>query len=70
MSDVEIAAREPDLRPAFALSDVDGVEFFRVRVPRSSSAPAVSLKHVSSFRVFGSQCVPDKSFPKVDETLL
>jgi hypothetical protein len=24
-------------------------------------------KQVSNFRVFGSQCIPDKSFPKVDE---
>jgi len=68
MSNVEIAAREPDLRPAFSLLDVHGADFFRVRVPRPSSAPAFSLRQVSAFRSFGSQFVPDKSFPEVDET--
>ena len=70
MSNVEIATREPDLRPAFSLFDVDGADLFRVRVPRPSSAPTFSLTQVSNFRVFGSQFVPDKSFPSVDEKLL
>jgi len=70
MSNVEIATREPDLRPAFSLFDVDDADLFRVRVPRPSSAPVFSLKQVSNFRVFGSQFVPDKSFPSVDEKLL
>jgi polygalacturonase len=69
MSNVEIATREPDLRPAFSLIDVDGADIFRVRVPRPSPAPAFSLKQVSNFRVFGSQFVPDKSFPSADEKL-
>ena len=70
MSHVEIATREPDLRPAFSLFGVDGADLFRVRVPRPSSAPTFSLTQVSNFRVFGSQFVPDSSFPKVDEKLL
>src|SRR5271157_4257452 len=70
MSNVEIATREPDLRPAFSLIDVDGADFFRVRVPRPSSAPTFSLTQVANFRVFGSQFVPDSNFPSVDEKLL
>lgn len=70
MSNVEIATREPDLRPTFSLIDVDGADLFRVRVPRPSSAPTFSLKQLSNFRVFGSQFVPDNIFPKVDEKLL
>jgi len=70
MSNVEIATREPDLRPAFSLIDVDGADLFRLRVPRPSSAPAFSLKQVSNFRVFGSQFVPDNILAKVDEKLL
>jgi polygalacturonase len=67
MSNVEIAAEQPDQRPAFALVDVEGADLFRVRVPRPSVAPAFSLKQVANFRVFGSQFVPDKSFQQVDE---
>jgi polygalacturonase len=59
MSNVEIATESPDPRPAFWIKDVQGADFFRVRVPRSASAPAFDLQNVSDFRVFGSQFVPD-----------
>ncbi|MGD0307198.1 MAG: glycoside hydrolase family 28 protein [Candidatus Acidiferrales bacterium] len=65
MSNVEIATLAPDARPAFTLVDVNGADFFRVRVPRAQgsaqSARAFSLKNVSNFRVFGSQFIPDTS---------
>jgi len=70
MSNIEIATEKPDQRPAFALSDVEGADLFRVRVPRPSLGPTFSLRRVSDFRIFGSQFVPDQSFPKVDDKLL
>jgi polygalacturonase len=54
---VEIAVRTPDARPAFWLDDVDGADFFRVRVPRS--APAFDLRSVQNFRSFGAQFLKD-----------
>jgi len=70
MSNVEIATREPDHRPTFALMDVDGADFFRVRVPRQSPGPAFSLKQVANFRTFGSQFLSDWSAAKVDEKII
>ena len=66
MSNIEIATEQPDARAAFALKDVEGADFFRVRVPRSSPAPVFALEAVSEFRVFGSQFVADKSVAKVE----
>ncbi len=67
MSNVEIATREPDHRPAFALIDVDGADLFRARVPRQGPGTAFSLKQVANFRTFGSQFLSDWSAAKVDE---
>jgi len=62
MSNVEIQTRTPDPRPAFWLNDVDGADFFRLRVP-SGAAPAFDLTSVKNFRHFGSQHLPDKTLP-------
>lgn len=70
MSHIEIATEKPDPRPAFALVNAAGADFFRVRVPKPSAGAAFSLKQVSDFRVFGSQFVPDQSFPQADSKLL
>jgi polygalacturonase len=69
MSNIEIATVAPDPRAAFVLEDVEGADFFRVRVPRSGSgahAPAFDLKNVQDFRVFGSQFVPDTAADHID----
>ena len=64
LSNVEIVTEKPDARPVFALTDVDGADLFRVRVPSSPSVFA--LKKIRNFRVFGSQFVADKSLAQVD----
>jgi len=64
LSNVEIVTEKPDARPAFALTDVDGADLFRVRVP--SSLSAFALKKVRNFRVFGSQFVAHKILAQVD----
>jgi hypothetical protein len=68
MSNVEIATETPDGRPAFWLNDVQGADFFRVRVPREASGvgSAFDLHNVQDFRVFGSQFVPDSSGKQID----
>jgi polygalacturonase len=70
MSNIEVATAKRDLRPAFALIEVDGADLFRVRVPRPSAAPAFSLKKVTDFRVFGSQFIRDQIVSKTDEQLV
>lgn len=64
VSNVEVATEAADARPAFWLKDVDGADFFRVRVPRSSAA--FDLHNVKDFRVFGSQFVADASGAQID----
>jgi polygalacturonase len=68
MSNIEIASQQPDQRPPFVLIDVQGADFFRVRVPRASQRPAFSLRQVTDFRVFGSQFMKDKTLAQADET--
>jgi polygalacturonase len=65
MSNVEIATETPDARPAFWLKDIDGADFFRLRIPKSAPA-AFQLQQVSNFRVFGSQFIPDTSAAQID----
>src|SRR6266496_1010790 len=59
MSNVEIATEQPDARPAFWLHDVEGGDFFRVKVPRASRA--FVMRDVREFRVFGSRKIKDKT---------
>ncbi|HEY1984726.1 MAG TPA: glycoside hydrolase family 28 protein [Terracidiphilus sp.] len=64
VSNAEIATRETDARAAFWLHDVDGADFFRVRVPQG--APAFDLRDVKEFRCFGSRRIADLSLDSVD----
>ena len=66
MSNVEIATRAADARPAFWLKDVAGADFFRVRVPQGA-APAFDLRQVKEFRSFGSRQLADQTLENVDE---
>jgi polygalacturonase len=65
VSNVEIATRTADARPAFWLKDVEGADFFRVRVPKGA-APAFDLRQVKDFRSFGSRQGSDLSLDSVD----
>jgi polygalacturonase len=64
VSHIEIATRETDARPAFWLHDVEGADFFRVRVPRG--APAFDLREVKELRCFGSRRIADVSLDNVE----
>jgi polygalacturonase len=58
MSNVEIATRSADARPAFWLKDVETADFFRLRIP--PGAPAFDLHQVSDFRTFGCRQLADQ----------
>ena len=57
VSNVEVATEAADARAVFCLQDVDGADFFRVRVPRGSTA--FDLRSASNFRSFGSLSAAD-----------
>ena len=60
VSNVEVATEAADARAAFCLQDVEDADFFRVRVPRGSTA--FDLRAARNFRSFGSLSAPDTSF--------
>ena len=66
MTNVEIATRAADARPAFWLKGVVGADFFRVRVPQGA-APAYELKDVKEFRSFGSRQLADLTLDSVEQ---
>jgi polygalacturonase len=66
VSNLEVMTEVADARPAFWLMDVDGADFFRVKVPRQSAAPAFTLSDVKEFRVFGSKYLKDAVYEQSD----
>jgi polygalacturonase len=62
VSNLEVMTEAADARPAFWLMDVDGADFFRVKVPRQSVAPAFNLNDVTDFRVFGCKYLKDAAY--------
>lgn len=62
VSNLEVMTEVPDARPAFWLMDVDGADFFRVKVPRQDAAPAFKLNEVKEFRVFGCKYLKDAAY--------
>jgi polygalacturonase len=59
VSNVEIATEHADARPAFWLKEVDGADFFRVRVRNREDKSMFDLRRVRKFRVFGSVGMTD-----------
>jgi hypothetical protein len=68
LSNVEIATESQDRRAAFCLDNVEGADFFRVRVPRGSTA--FDLRNVHDFRSFGSLSTPDTRIDSADNRKL
>ncbi len=67
ISNLEIATETPDARPAFWLNDVDGADFFRLRMPGRAGSGQFRLKNVREFRVFGCQHYPDNKLDQADD---
>jgi polygalacturonase len=70
VSNVEIATESADARPAFYLDDVDGADFFRVKLPMRKKTDQFRLKNVTDFRVFGCQHYPDATADHADDKTL
>jgi polygalacturonase len=59
MTNVQIAMLQADARPAFHLEDVEGADFFRLRLPGEKEQ--FRLKGVRDFRVFGCRRYADQT---------
>jgi polygalacturonase len=70
MSNIEIVPAKEDLRPAFTLDDVQGADFFRIKVPAASGAPVFALNRVKDFSVSASKSVPDTRLESADRKTL
>ena len=68
MSNIEIATLSPDARPAFWLEDIDGADFFRLRIPKN--VPAFDLRRVNNFRTFGSQFLKDVTLDTANKRII
>ena len=70
LSNIEIATENADARPGFYFDDVNGADFFRIRLPQRQASGQFRLKNVSDFRVFGCQHYPDaKEDHAADKTI-
>ncbi len=68
--DVEIASLNPDARPVFALQQVKGADFFRVKAQRAANVPMFALKQVEDLSIAQSRPVPDTQVDHVDDKKL
>ncbi len=66
MRDVEMSYLSPDLRPAFWLNDVKGVEFIHVKAQRESDLPSFVLKNVSDFNIQQSWPLQDQRIERIE----
>ncbi|MDE1177161.1 MAG: glycoside hydrolase family 28 protein [Edaphobacter sp.] len=66
-SNIEIASEHPDQRPAFWLNDVEDVDFFRIKTPRTGSPVVFDLRSVKDFQLGRSRDLVDLSLNTVDK---
>ncbi len=66
-SHVEIATKAPDARPAFWLNDVEGVDLYHVKAPRSS--PFIAAHDTRNLRIFGSRNAADMTLEHIEQKI-
>jgi polygalacturonase len=69
-TNVQLAWKQPDARPAIRLYNVNGADFFRVKTPKQVSAPVFALDKIEDFRVAFSGNVADTQLSSVSEKTL
>ncbi len=69
ISHVELELLKPDQRPIFVMNDVDGVELFRIKSPRTADVPALVLNNVRNFSISASKpLVADTQLDHAEQT--
>jgi hypothetical protein len=69
-TNVELAWKQPDARPAIGLHNVNGADFFRIKTPKQISTPMFALTTIEDFRVTSSRNVADTQLSGVTEKTL
>jgi polygalacturonase len=59
LTNVEIAFRQPDMRPVFWMDHVVEADLFRIKTPRLLKTPVFALRNLEDFRVAASRNVGD-----------
>ncbi len=67
MHDIEVSFAKDDLRPAFALDNVKGVDLRGLKAQRVADVPMFILKNVEDFSVQQSKGIPDTRLDRVVE---
>jgi polygalacturonase len=70
MTNVEIAFSQPEARPAFWLSHVNGADFFRIKTPKALVGPVFALRNVEDLHVAACRNVTDVHLQSVDQKQL
>jgi hypothetical protein len=65
ISHVECALVNPDARPAVWAQNVQGLDIFRLKTPRSTGPANISLREVTDFTIGGTRGIRDTA---VDST--
>ena len=69
-NNVEIAWKDAEARPAVALHNVNGAEFFRLKTPRELKSPIFSFIKTTDFQVTASRGVQDTHAASLDHKQL
>ena len=67
LNNVEVSYARADMRPAFALKDVSGADFFHVKSQAASGAFTFSVQNVSDFSAYQCKGVPDTRIERVEQ---
>jgi polygalacturonase len=67
MNDIEVSYAKEDLRPAFILDHVDGVDLQHVRAQKAAGAVIFKLNQVKNFNLFNSKPLPNTELAAVDK---
>jgi polygalacturonase len=67
---VELAWSRPDLRPAFWMQDVEGVDVLHLKLPRNFAGPRFDLHSVSDFNLAATRGLKDLHLDEVDSRTL
>ena len=59
LEDVQVSYLQDDLRPAFLLNDVKGVDFRHIKASRMADIPMILLRDVEDFSAHDSRPIPD-----------
>ncbi|HZQ45312.1 MAG TPA: glycoside hydrolase family 28 protein [Acidobacteriaceae bacterium] len=66
-TNVELAWKQSDARPAIGLYNVQGADFFRIKTPKELSTPVFALTKVEDFKVASSRNVVDTQLANISQ---